>query len=78
MDDAHAKRILICSLCALMVMAAGCAETGSLPTWMPFQGEQPSSVPGIATPKQRIEQIRKLGDEANGARRSRNRQSSCS
>jgi len=67
MNDAHTKRILACSLCALMVVTAGCAETGFVPSWMPFQGESPSSVPGIATPKERIEQVRAMGKEAAGA-----------
>ena len=67
MDDAHAKRILAWSLFTLMVAATGCAETDLAPSWIPFQGESPSSVPGIATPKQRIEQIRSVGKEANGA-----------
>lgn len=67
MDDAHAKRILAWSLCALMVMATGCANTNFLPSWVPFQGEPPSSVPGIAAPKQRIEEIREMGQQANGA-----------
>ncbi|MEE8451667.1 MAG: HEAT repeat domain-containing protein [Thermoguttaceae bacterium] len=74
MDDAHAKRILARSLCALTVMLAGCAETNFLPSWVPFQGEPPSSVPGIATPKQRIEQIREMGKEANGATAERKRE----
>jgi HEAT repeat protein len=56
---------MLCGLAA--VTAAGCADMDFLPTWVPFQGPASDPLPGVVTPRQRIEELRKLSDAAASA-----------
>lgn len=67
MSGAGGRRVLL-MLCGLVaVTAAGCADMDFLPTWVPFQGPTSDPLPGVVTPRQRIEELRKLSDAAASA-----------
>jgi len=64
MTGASGKRVLllICGLSALTM--AGCADLDILPSWVPGQGPASDKMPGVVTPAERIDQVRKLSDNA--------------
>jgi HEAT repeat protein len=62
MDGVILRRSLAGIICAAALGAAGCAEFGELPVWVPFQGEISDKLPGITTPSQRIARLRKLSE----------------
>ena len=65
MNGASGPRILLW-LCGLMVMTAvGCADLDILPSWMPFQGPAADHLPGVATPAERIVELKKLADKSS-------------
>jgi hypothetical protein len=67
MNGASSRQILW-TLCGLMLAtAAGCAELDFLPSWVPFQGPASDTLPGVVAPRERIEGLRKLSDEAASA-----------
>jgi HEAT repeat protein len=64
MSSASGRRFLL-MLCGLAaVTAAGCADVDFLPSWMPFQGPASDKLPGVVTPRERIEKLRAMSDTA--------------
>jgi HEAT repeat protein len=66
MSGAGGRRLLLvlCGLAA--VTAAGCAELDFLPSWVPFQGPASDVLPGVVPPAQRISELQKLSETADG------------
>ncbi len=55
-------------LCGLAAMTAGgCADLDFLPSWVPFQGPASDTMPGVVSPRERIEQLKKLSETAASA-----------
>jgi HEAT repeat protein len=53
-------------LCGLAAMTAGgCADLDFLPSWVPFQGPASDTLPNVKTPRERIEELKKLSDTAD-------------
>ena len=64
MSGASGRRFLL-MLCGLAaVTAGGCADLDFLPSWVPFQGPASDTLPGVVSPRERIEGLRKLSDTA--------------
>jgi len=64
MHGASTHRLLAALCCLLAASAAGCADFGGVPTWVPFAGKVSDELPGVATPAQRVAALRKLASEA--------------
>ena len=65
MSGASGRRFLL-MLCGLAAMTAGgCADLDFLPSWVPFQGPASDTLPNVKTPRERIEELRKLSDTAD-------------
>jgi len=63
--------LMVCGLAALAT--AGCADW-DMPSWVPFQGPASDTVPGVTSPRDRIEKLRNLSETANGASPEKRRQ----
>ena len=51
-------------LCGLAAMtAAGCSDF-EFPSWVPFQGPASDTMPGVVSPRERVEQLKKLSETA--------------
>jgi HEAT repeat protein len=64
MNGASSPRPLVLASCILLIVAGGCADLGEAPSWLPFQSEAPSSLPGVPSPRERIAQLRELAARA--------------
>lgn len=63
------KLVCLSALCALALSSAGCAGGGpssSLAWWPPWR-EKDEVIPGVQTAEQRIERLRLLAEQADGA-----------
>jgi HEAT repeat protein len=54
-------------LCGLAAMTAGGCADFEFPAWVPFQGPSSDTMPGVVSPRERVEQLRKLSETAASA-----------
>ena len=66
MSSASSRQVLLMVCCLTAMTAAGCADL-ELPSWVPFQGPASDQVPGVVSPRERIEQLKQLSNAAGSA-----------
>ncbi len=65
MDGALGRHFSVLVFCISAIAAAGCADFGSAPSWLPF-ADRPSPDPsGIVAPGERMAELRKLAKRAS-------------
>jgi HEAT repeat protein len=70
MDGVHSKRHLMLLACFAALTAAvfaGCANSGGLASWGPWQKSADEEIPGVVAPHKRIETLREMAKKARWA-----------
>jgi len=65
MNGIYHKRLPAMLGCILIPLAVGCANFGSMPSWMPFARQASNDLPGITPPAERIDRLRDLAKDAS-------------
>jgi HEAT repeat protein len=66
MIGANGRRVVL-MFCGLAVMTAGGCADFEFPSWVPFQGPASDTMPGVVSPRERVEKLKKLSDTAASA-----------
>jgi len=65
MNGIYHKRLPAMLGCILIPLAVGCANFGSMPSWMPFTRQASNDLPGLTPPAERIDKLRDLAKDAS-------------